>query len=257
MWEQNRLAAADMLYAARNEKALIEALSPELWPGTEGEAYDIQAALVRRLGGPAAGWKVGATAEGARAALKTDRPFSGRVLGGNVHSSPADLSGLRLQSPRVEAEYVFRLSSLKSGDGVSDEKILSAITGIYPGIEVCGSAFRDPLQVGVESVIADNGLASHLILGEPGDEVAHGNIVDQEVAMFLNGRERQRGDGRVVLGNPLNSLIWLARHILGGGQDIPEGSLVASGSCTGMLEVQAGDHVEVRFGSLGNAFASF
>lgn len=204
-----------------------------------------------------AGWKVGATAEGARAALKTDRPFSGCVLSTNVRSSPADLTGLGLRVPRVEAEYVFKLSSMDSGGGLSDERILSSITGIYPGIEVCGSAFRDPFQVGVESLIADNGLASHLILGEAGDGVAHGDFVDQEVTVLLNNREMQRGDGRIVLGNPLNSLIWLVRHILDRGQDIPEGSLVASGSCTGMLEVQAGDHVEARFGSLGAVFADF
>ncbi len=257
MREQDRWAAADMLYAARSENASIEALPPQLRPSTVAEAYDIQAALVRRLEGPAAGWKVGATAESVRAALKTDHPFSGRVLSANVHACPSDLAGLNLRCPLVEAEYVFRLSSLNSDKSVSDENIVSAIKGVHLGIEVCGSAFHDPSQVGVTSLIADNGLASHLILGEIIDGIADGDLVDQEVAMVRNSREMQRGDGKIVLGSPLKSLIWLARHVLGGGQNIPEGSLVASGSCTGMLEVQPGDRVEARFGSLGSVIASF
>ena len=255
--QQDRSAAADMLYAARKDNISIDALPLELRPATEREAYAIQAALVRRLRGPVAGWKVGATTEGARAALKTDHPFSGRLLGATLHSSPADLSALSPRSPQVEAEYVFRLSSLDSGETVDDEKILSAITAIHPGIEICSSAFGNPFQVGIASLIADNGLASHLILGEACQKFTHRDLVEQEVTMFLNEREVQRGNGKVVLGHPLNSLIWLARHVLDGGQNIPEGSLVASGSCTGMLEVRKGDHVEARFGSLGSVFANF
>jgi len=55
-----------------------------------------------------------------------------------------------------------------------------------------------------------------------------------------------------VLGNPLNSLAWIANHLGSRGLALRAGDLVMSGSVSRLLPARAGDTVRATFTRLGS-----
>jgi 2-keto-4-pentenoate hydratase len=55
-----------------------------------------------------------------------------------------------------------------------------------------------------------------------------------------------------VLGNPLNSVIWLARKLPEFGRSIRAGDLIMSGSFTRQFQIEPGDRVDAAFLGIGN-----
>jgi 2-keto-4-pentenoate hydratase len=67
----------------------------------------------------------------------------------------------------------------------------------------------------------------------------------------INGETVASGRGDAVLGNPLNSVIWLARKLHEFGRAIQPGEIIMSGSFTRQFPIEPSDRVEVDFGGVG------
>jgi len=67
----------------------------------------------------------------------------------------------------------------------------------------------------------------------------------------INGAEVASGRGDAVLGNPLNSVMWLARKLAQFGRGIAAGEIIMSGSFTRQFPIAPGDRVEVDFAGVG------
>ena len=67
-------------------------------------------------------------------------------------------------------------------------------------------------------------------------------------ARSSDGKPAAEGNGHLVLGNPLESLLWLARKLAAGGKHLRTGDVVLTGTCTGITKVAAGQSFEARFG---------
>ena len=88
-------AAADLLLAARRNRAPLDGLPAAVAPGDMTTAYAMQdahvAGLVAAGGGTPIGYKIGCSNEAVQAMLNLDAPIHGRLLSGVAHSSPAVL----------------------------------------------------------------------------------------------------------------------------------------------------------------------
>jgi 2-keto-4-pentenoate hydratase len=73
----------------------------------------------------------------------------------------------------------------------------------------------------------------------------------------LNGQVAATNTAAEVLGNPLNSLAWLANHLGDRGLGLAAGDVVMSGSISTLLRPKAGDIVSARFTRLGAVSARF
>ena len=71
-----------------------------------------------------------------------------------------------------------------------------------------------------------------------------------EARVELNGQEVARGFG-VVLGNPLNSIAWLAGKLTQYGQRLRAGDIVMTGSFVRQFPLSPGDVAEADFSGLG------
>ena len=60
-----------------------------------------------------------------------------------------------------------------------------------------------------------------------------------------------------VMGNPLNSLAWIANHLGTRGQGLRAGDVVMTGSVSKILQVKAGDTVRATFTRLGSVSVRF
>jgi 2-keto-4-pentenoate hydratase len=77
--------------------------------------------------------------------------------------------------------------------------------------------------------------------------------LDQVAATVrINKETVATGRGDAVLGNPLNSVVWLSRKLGEFQREIRAGDIIMSGSFTRQFPIAAGDRVEVDFAGVGD-----
>ena len=251
--------AASLLATAYRRREQLEALPPDLAPGTLAEAYAIQDRLVEAWGGESVGWKLSCTSDVARRTLKADEPCRGRVMAGRVDRSPVTLDGGKYFMRLVEPEFGFRLGRdlPSSGAPFDAEAVTDAVDAMIPLIEIVDTAYRDWTAVGVPSLVADNMLSGGLVLGEPAADWRREDLASREVTLAINGKPVTRGSGGNVLGHPVNALLWLANHLSGMGMGLRAGEVVATGLATGLAYADAGDTAVADFGEFGRVTVAF
>ncbi|MFT7533620.1 MAG: 2-keto-4-pentenoate hydratase, partial [Gammaproteobacteria bacterium] len=108
---------------------------------------------------------------------------------------------------------------------------------------------------GREAVTADCGANIAFAYGSPVSYKPELNLADQTCRAFINHHQVAKGNGSNALDDPLNVLVWLANHLSRRGITLEAGAIVTTGTCTGLTDVKAGDHVAGDFGVLGRVDA--
>ena len=215
---------------------------------TLDQAYRIQLGLVARradAGERQIGWKVGLTA----AAIQQQFGFHEPVFGCILDRKPSGhvFGRDELIRPGFEPELCLQVGAALSGE-VDAATVRGAIDAVYPALEIIET--RGDLSAQIAVAMADNAQQKTVILGKP---VALGGLALDEVAatVQINGQTVATGRGDAVLGNPLNSVIWLARKLTEFGRGIEAGEIIMSGSFTRQFPIAAGDRVAVDFAGVG------
>ena len=240
-------AAVDSFWAAR----LRGVHFPTEWFNrlTLDEAYRIQLGLIERrrtAGEWQIGWKVGLTAEPIQQQFGFHEPVFGCILesrrSGHVFR-PEDLI-----KPGFEPELCLRVSQPLAGD-VAMADVRRAIDVVYPSLEIIET--RGDLSAQIAVAMADNAQQKTIILGSP---VPLGELELDRVAatVQINAKTVATGRGDAVLGNPLNSVAWLARKLPEFGRGIRAGDLIMSGSFTRQFPIAPGDRVRADFVGIGS-----
>ena len=73
--------------------------------------------------------------------------------------------------------------------------------------------------------------------------------------MCIRDRKVASGSGEKALGDPINVMVWLANQQRRRG-GLRAGSLVSTGTCTGLYKVKPGDNIRLSCGIIGNVSAS-
>jgi len=245
-------AAAKILAAARREGQLLDRLPDDAAPRDLADALAIQEALAQRLGVPAAGWKIGATAPLVQAKIGLTHPFHGRVFAGTIYAS-----GIAIPAGAghniLEAELAVRLARdlPPVRHGYTAESVAAAVGAVIPCIEINRPSFRTPFAMRGLDVIADNGSNAGLVLGAPVADWPNRDLAAVSVVFRLNGAERAKGVGAAVMGHPFAALAWLAGERAGRGAPLRAGEIVATGSMMGFVDAKAGDAAEAEFAGIG------
>jgi 2-keto-4-pentenoate hydratase len=245
--------------AAETERIALEPISvicPDL---TADEAYRVQMAIVAsklRAGERLAGKKVGATNEAIQKAMMIPEPIYGHLFKSQQISSGMTVSLSQLIHPKVECEIAFTLGRDLSGPDVTSDDALEAALSVTASIEINDSRTRD-WKIGTREVIADNGVAARFLLGEVVRSAGDLDLPGLQVVMKKNGEEIARSSGAAILGNPAESLAWLANKVAEHDGGLQAGEVVLAGSMTPMTPVESGDLIEARFDDLGKVSVRF
>ncbi|MDR3534148.1 MAG: fumarylacetoacetate hydrolase family protein [Rhodopila sp.] len=222
---------------------------PPAWFGklTIDQAYRVQLGLIDRrcaAGERQIGWKVGLTAPAIQQQFGFHEPVFGCVLdskpSGHVFA-PADLI-----SPGFENELCMRLRTDLSGTIDLDEA-RAAIDVVYPSLEIIET--RGPFTEQIALALADNAQQKTVILGSPASLPA--DLTTIEARVSINGQQVATGTGDAVLGNPLNSIVWLAAKLGSYGRHLRAGEIVMTGSLTRQFPIAPGDKIETIFTGVG------
>lgn len=250
------LELAERLCRARLDGGTVD-ISPSALGDDLENAYALQADVLRYIGGPSDSWKIGSTSAEAQAALGTSQPGAARVPDRFRFDSPATVPVFAAHDAKLEAEFAFRLGQdLPTRDtDYSDEEVAAAINGVAPSLEIVGSRLARGLAgSGRAAVTADGGANIALVTGKFIEEWQRFDLPSHQLTVTLNGELRAEGEGRRALGNPFNVMVWLAnRERQRGG--LRAGEVATTGTCSGLLDIKAGDTMIADYGTLGTVQA--
>jgi 2-keto-4-pentenoate hydratase len=219
---------------------------------TIDQAYRIQLGLVARrcqVGEQQIGWKVGLTAKSIQDQFGFHEPVFGCVL---HRSDNGHVFGPHeLISPGFENELCMRLGSDLSGTiSVADAR--AAVDVVYPSLEIIET--RGPFTAQIALALADNAQQRTVVLGKPVE--LPNELGSIEARVYVNDRVVGTGTGAAVLGNPLNSIVWLAGKLGQYGRRLKSGEIIMTGSFTRQFAMAAGDRVRTEFSDVGSVEAS-
>ena len=218
------------------------------------EAYNIQADVASRLGSRCIGWKVGSTSKEAQAKLGTDEPGAGALIERYCFRSADTVAISRHHNAQVEVEFAFRLGRTLEPQSLAYtvETVRPAIATFMPAMELVGSRYSSGLHgAGRALVTADGGANIAFISGPEIPFDVQWDLAKHGCALAINGQPVAHGHGARALGHPLHVLCWLANHLREKNLPLTAGSIVTTGTCTGLVPVKPGDQLVADFGSLG------
>lgn len=201
------------------------------------------------------GWKLGWTRATPEEALDpiVGHYFADRVI---AEGEPVSTRYFTEGVSNAEPEIVFYLKADLPGPAVSREEVIAAIDSVGVAMEFVNWRAAEPRTR--EHAIADNGIASGVVLGR--DRFAFEDVdLRQEVGrVVVNGSEASEGPATDIMGeDPLAALVWAANELPKWGMQLSAGDFVLSGTVCPPLPVTAGDSATVSFTGLGSVSAEF
>lgn len=237
---------AERLYSAERDRRVCELLSVRRPAVSVEDAYQVQwcgAALRIREGARVIGHKVGLTSEAMQQQFGIQEPDSGLLLDRMVVGAGEGLPVDDLLAPRVEAEIAFRLGTDVQSVEMGEEALREAVANTFLALEVIDSRYG-LAGLTLPDSVADNAACARIVLGQPVQGVPQ-NLDDELLTLSVDGTMAASGYGRAVLGNPVHSLLWLARRLNASGVGLRAGDIVLAGAVHASLALGAGQTVAV------------
>jgi 2-keto-4-pentenoate hydratase len=224
---------------------------PAEWVGrlTMEQAYDIQLGVIARraaLGEKQVGWKVGLTSAAIQRQFGYFEPVFGCLLEEGRKSSGHVFGPDELFKPGFETELCMQLREPLSGQ-VDAAHARRAIGHCFPALEIIETRAA---TTDMALAMADNAQQKAFILGAPA-ALADMNLPGVEARVAINGAEAARGHGDAVLGDPLNSVAWLAGKLAARGLSLKAGDMIMTGSFVRQFPLSPGDRVRAEFSGIG------
>ena len=230
--------AAKILLQCRYHGSKIDQLPDACRPLTSRDGYQIQNAFLRLDGAFSMGWKVAATNQDTQTMLGISQPFAGILPNTALSLSPVNIPLGIFADPALEGEFAVLLGSdlpdiKKPYDA---ESVMEAVAAVIPAVEIVDSRIGDRKAAGEQTLIAA-GTVAGLVLGTPCADWRNLTLPVHKVALFIDKELKGEGDGSKVLGNPFNSLAWLANLCIDLGWPLTGGQIITLGTCTGLAPI--------------------
>jgi 2-keto-4-pentenoate hydratase len=216
---------------------------------SRADAEVFQAAAVAAIGGQRCGHKIGATSVEVQRLLHCAEPIHAPILREDVLTNgatfrlPAGLLG-------IECEFGFRLGRdfPLSGETAEMGGLRSALAECFAALEFVGRRVAPDVPLDEVSAIADFSLHVAAVRGPSIPDWERRDLAALPVRAVLDGATMASGTGAIVLGHPLNALLWLATALGKRGDRLRTGDIVLTGTCTGITNVAAGQVFAGCFG---------
>ncbi|MDL9938063.1 2-keto-4-pentenoate hydratase [Gordonia sp. ABSL1-1] len=223
------------------------------------DAYEIQLINIRRrldAGAKIVGHKVGLASEAMQKMMNVDEPDYGHLLDEMKYFEDRPIDTATLCFPRVEVEVGFILGEDLPSDGCTNEDVVAAIEWVVPSIELIDSRIKD-WKITLPDTIADNASSCGWILGQERVPLADLDVGNIDATLERNGEIVAKGNSSAVLGNPLNSVFFLARTVGKFGVQLRKGDVILPGTATKAFDIASGDHFVAEFADLGRVTLDF
>jgi 2-oxopent-4-enoate/cis-2-oxohex-4-enoate hydratase len=250
--------AVQRLVKNRASRKVAPPLSETAADLTLEQGYAIQRALEKTLverGDRVVGWKAGFTNATLQETYGVSEPVLGFLLASGVFGSGDAVPVSRFVSLGLEVEMAFVMKAALEGPGVTPASALLAVEGAVPSFELID--FRMSGKPRGTDLVADGVLANAIVLGGPLTPVSGLDLSLEGVVYEENGQRLATATAAEVMGNPLNSLAWLANALGKMGGRLRAGDVVLTGSISKIFRPKAGDSARASFTRLGSVGCRF
>ena len=257
--EDVRENLAQRLWDAEHDVRPIAPLTDEYPDMTPDDAFEVQLVNIRRKldgGARVTGHKVGLASEAMQQMMGVDEPDYGHLLDTMEYREGEKIEAGRFCFPRVEVEVGFVLGADIPPEGCTQAEAAEAIEWVVPSIELIDSRIRD-WTIKLADTIADNASSCGYVLGRQRVPLADIDVAAIEATLFKNGEFLASGRSDAVLGNPLNSVGWLAATVAKFGVRLRKGDVILPGTAIRAMDVAPGDTFRAEFAGLGEVTADF
>ncbi len=262
MDEQMISELATQFIQAEETRTPIEVPSIMYPDMTVEDGYRIQRAIIGAKvarGERVVGKKIGLTSRANQDVFGVHEPVYGQLLASGVHpeQTPVDTAGLI--QPIIECEVTFVMRRRLEGPGVTAPDVIRATEGIMPSVELGDSRMRDWIgRATAADILADSCGGAGIIVGGELHSIRDFDLRYTGMVVEKNGDLIATGAMGAVMGNPAQSVAWLANKLAAFELSLEEGELVLSGALTGAVKMQSGDVLKATFGGgLGGVGVKF
>jgi 2-keto-4-pentenoate hydratase len=211
-------------------------------------AYDIQDRVIQVLAGDAkarekaAGYKIGLTTPRMQAMCGVDQPIAGAVFAGRIRVSPALIDAAPFMRLGIESEIAVQLGKpLPEPADLNATTVLACLSQVCAAFELIDDSGADYKGLDAASLIADNAWNAGLVLGPPTPAENFPRLRDRAGVLLKNGGILDRGNSSDVMGDPLQVVVWLAKHLAVRGVPLRSGQWISTGSIVTTKFVAAGE----------------
>jgi len=251
--------AAASLIEARQSNRILDRFPGGDFPADVDAAYAVLDSIAAKMTAPVVGWKAALTNEAAMAKMNAKAPACGPLFAPYVGASPLTVNLPAASVRGIECEFAFRMAKTLAPRAApyTDAEVAAAVATLHPAIEIVDARVKDGLANGARSIIADF-CANAALAYAPGIADWQGiDLARKEVELTVDGKFAVTGIGSAVLGNPRNSLTWVANFLSGRGIALEAGHIVTTGSTMGIFQAPAGSTAVADFGDLGSVEVRF
>ncbi len=250
--------AAKLLFEYRLNRLSINDLPNHLIPHSYDDAYLIQDELklhyLALKDNISIGKKVGCTSIDGQKQLNIDEPFYGNLFSRFAIVEPKEISSKKFNKPFIEPEIALRIRNdvdiSKAPFEVQDSKYL--FDGIVCALEIVDFRFQKSLKdIGALNLIATNGASEFWIRDSNIYDLEKINLENHEVNISFNNEIIGYGNTNSVMGNPLNSALWIINKLADKGETLLKGQFISTGTCTKAHELKSNIKIMADFGVLG------
>ncbi|TCQ99068.1 fumarylacetoacetate hydrolase family protein [Neorhizobium sp. JUb45] len=238
----------DVFWAGRSKVGVPAGLENKL--GAE-EGFRVQIGVQNLYDGngdPRVGWKVAATNPAVQQQLGITEPAFGSLRRSRSYKSGHDLSLSNLVKPHGECELCFEINeNISSATTIDDAR--RAVSKCFPAFEMIEK--RVPIT-DFGGAMADNAEHTAIVLGKGIAIPADIDFSKVECRLSVNGETIGTANGTAVLGNPLNSILWLKQRLELYGVALQPGSLIMTGSFLRQQPIAVGDRFVAEFSGIGS-----
>lgn len=238
----------------------LDELPPHCRPRTADEGRAVQTLWAEIIGDRIAGWKIAATSVAGQQHIAVGGPIAGPVFAQRVHGDGAQIALTANRMRVAECEIVFRLGRALAPrpQPYGRDEVLAAVQSLHPGIEAPDSRFRQFERAGEAQLIADCACCNDMVVGAAVAPDARVDVLPElRVRARMGDGRMPEGEGRNVLGDPVQALLWLVEELRATGRTLEAGQFVTTGACVPPIPVQPGQHMVADFGWIGRLSVSF
>lgn len=239
--------AANALVAAR-KGAAIASLPADAIPQSEADSYQIQDAVRAKLGEQVGGWKVGISPLGGH--------FAAPIYASTVKPSPTNLPARDFKLIGIECEIGFRFNRALPARPTpyTRHEVLEAAS-LVPTIEIVDSRYQDFRSLDRLLVLADNFSNGGLVYGAAAANWDGIDLAHPPIEVTADGKHFADCTG-LRAGTPIELVLAAVQHANGRG-GIGAGTVITTGTHTGLVFTQAGVKIVADYGGLGRVEVSF
>ncbi len=256
--EQVEHISNELIEAERTSKPIV-ALTERFPDISYADAYAVQIKTFDtrvKAGAVIVGKKIGLTSKAMQDQFKIREPDYGMITNHMVIREGQPIAMSSLIVPKIEPEIAFLLKEDLKGPGINAANVLEATEGVLPAFEVIDSRYKD-WKITVKDSISDNASAASMILGGKLTPVKDLDLRLIGLVVEKNGVVVSTAAGAAVLGNPAESVAWLANKLTEYGITLKKGEFVMSGSLVQAVTVEAGACLRATFDRLGSVSVVF